>query len=273
MAFVIPVNSGDIVQASTINGLANGSIFYSPDTGAANAYQVTFNGSGSNLNKLTVLNEGLVITFRAANTNTYVAAPTGGYTGASTLEVLGASGTLGVKPIAKGGGLPLSPNDIRAGQIYTVVYDATNSRFNFMGPQIPTAYGAYTVKDVTQSLPTNTWATQTTSLIRDSGGYWNSATSKLTIPAGLAGRYLITWKATFSANSSGLRYLDVWRNGATLLQETAALIPGIDFGFTLTTIQNLAAGDTIQGACWQNSGSTLTIQLPGTGLALAYLGA
>lgn len=84
------------------------SVEYLADTGAANAYAVTFPSSIAP----TVYAAGMRVTFKAANANT----------GASTLNVNG----LGVKTICKSVGVGLNVGDILAGQIVIVEYGGTN---------------------------------------------------------------------------------------------------------------------------------------------------
>jgi hypothetical protein len=79
---------------------------YLQDTGAANAYVVTPDPA------MTSYTDGLLLSFKAANTNT----------GASTINVNG----LGVKNIRKNVVDALEAGDITSGQVVDLVYDGTN---------------------------------------------------------------------------------------------------------------------------------------------------
>ncbi|ODT75565.1 hypothetical protein ABS71_04295 [bacterium SCN 62-11] len=101
----------------------DGTGFFREDEGSANAYEVNCSGSGDNPNVVSGYSTGLLITFKASNENT----------GASTLEVMGPSGSLGSKDITKFGGTALEAGDIQADQIVMAVYnDVGGGRFEMM---------------------------------------------------------------------------------------------------------------------------------------------
>lgn len=257
-----PVATGEIIQAATIQGLVNGSIWFSGDNGAVNAYQVTFNGTTPNFNNITNLNDGLMVTFRALNSNT----------AAATLQI----GALGAKPIVKSGGLSLLANDIRVGQIVSLVYDSVNARFNLLGGQLPASYAASIAKAADTMILPGVFVLQTNfNLLYDTGGLYDSVSGKLKIPAGLSGQYLIIWKATYAANAVGSRYNAIYKAGSFLMAETAALYSTSDFQLSLITAQRLAVGDTVEGACLQTGVASpgLTVTAIGTSLTINYLGA
>jgi len=108
---------GTIVSAAFLNGLGShrhdgldadgsGPIDYAVDSGAANAYVLTFSPA------FTAYITGLPIVFKAANANT----------GASTLAING----MEAKAVKKNVSDALAANDIKAGQVVTVVFDGTN---------------------------------------------------------------------------------------------------------------------------------------------------
>lgn len=86
---------------------------YGVDTGTPNNYQISLNPP------VTVLTDGLVIYFKASNTNT----------GDSTLSVE----PLGTHPIRAALNVPLEPNTITAGNIYSVVYSAGTTNWLLIG--------------------------------------------------------------------------------------------------------------------------------------------
>jgi hypothetical protein len=258
MAFIAPVNTGDIIQASTVNGLVNGSIWYSADTGVAgvtNPYKVTFDGVAGNKNKITApLNDGLIVTFKASFTNVINSA----FTGAATLEIIGPSGTLGLKPIVKGGGLPLAPSDIRAGEMVTVVYNAVSNRFQLLTMALGSAHGASALLAVDTPAANMVWtAIPLGSPQFDNGGFYNAATNtRLTVPSGLDGTYLVIFTAGFAANTVGRRYATVRLNGSSLGDRPQT--PSVyDFFIYFPLLLRLVAGDFVEGFVWQDSGTAL----------------
>lgn len=108
---------------STITTAINDTLTYSNylvDTGAANAYAVTFAGSLT-----TSYTAGLLIAFKAANANT----------GASTLNV----NSLGVKNIVRPDGTALGSGEIPANGIALVCYDGTNFQLLSVKGNTPSA--------------------------------------------------------------------------------------------------------------------------------------
>lgn len=268
MAFVLPVNGGDLIQASTINGLANGSVFYSPDIGVSNSCKVTFDGvTGNNKNRISALTDGLVITFQAAATNT----------GASTLEIMGPAGSLGLKSIVRGNSTPLAPSDIRTGQAVTVVYLAGAGRFQLITSPVGIGYGAVTAVTADTPLTNMTWTTLPFgTLTYDSGGYWNTGSNTvLTIPTGLDGLYLVILTVDFAFNATGLRYCSIALNGSNTSDRTVTIPPVgslTDVFIVMPLVLRLYAGDTIGGVAWQSSGASLSVRgAGGTRMALVRL--
>jgi hypothetical protein len=98
---------------------------YAVDTGAANAYSVTFSSPAT-----VAYSAGLTISFKAANANS----------GASTLNV----NSLGTKSIVTPAGAAISAGAIAAGQVATVVYDGTNFQLQSVAASGGSAAGSNT---------------------------------------------------------------------------------------------------------------------------------
>jgi hypothetical protein len=125
----------------------------------------------------------------------------------------------------------------------------------------PTFQGCVLSRSADLSVPNNTettvtWDTETF----DVGGYHSTSsnTSRITIPSGKGGYYLITgfvglFENPTQANSSSLR---VKKNGTLVyqLQETAQLQKEMSFSF----IVSLAATDYVEMFAFQNTGGTST---------------
>ena len=102
------------------------------------------------------------------------------------------------------------------------------------------------------------------------GLYDASHPTQLVAP--IAGRYLLMANVAWAGHSNGSCFLEIERNGAVIAATCdAASSQFFTYGpvQTVETIYQLAAGDVIQAAVDQNSGSSLAIyQYPsGTGLA------
>ena len=127
------IATNDVIEAVHINqlfpilaDLEDGKAFFRPDQGSANAYQVDFSGTPSNKNQFSAYHQGMLVIFKAANTNT----------GASTLQVVGPSGNLTAVPLTKSGSVALEADDIQAGQMVAAVCNdlgGGNFRFEMVG--------------------------------------------------------------------------------------------------------------------------------------------
>jgi hypothetical protein len=101
-------------------------------------------------------------------------------------------------------------------------------------------------------------------------------TSRMTIPAGKAGKYLVTATVTWAANGTGDRRLGIFKNGSAIV-----------YGFGLPPVQvdetrgnvsgvfNLAVSDYIEIFAFQNSGGSLNLVGPTDNnlFTITYLGA
>lgn len=105
-------------------------IDYAVDTGASNAYAIALTPA------LTANVTGMPIRFKAANANT----------GASTLNI----NSLGAATIKKNATTDLAANDIKAGQLVTVIYDGTYFQLVNNGQAIDRSM-------YTNSMATNGW--------------------------------------------------------------------------------------------------------------------
>ena len=101
----------------------DGTGFYREDLGSADAYQVDASGTADNPRVIRGLTQGQLITFKPSNNNT----------GSSTLEVLGPSGSLGVKPLTKQGE-DLDADDLVADTMVAAIYsEEDGGRFELLG--------------------------------------------------------------------------------------------------------------------------------------------
>lgn len=107
------------IPSAIIGGISN----YAVDTGAANAYVISVSPS-----TITSYVDGLTLRFKATNANT----------AASTINV----NSLGLKSIVRPDGTSLVADDIYAGQICQISYNATTSQFQLALTPLAAVYQA-----------------------------------------------------------------------------------------------------------------------------------
>jgi hypothetical protein len=93
----------------------------------------------------------------------------------------------------------------------------------------------------------------------DTDGFHSTVTntSRITIPAGKAGKYLFTGVYVFDDNATGIRYLNLKKNGSTNLYLNNANATSSSAGFyCFSFVYNLIATDYIEMFVYQNSGGS-----------------
>lgn len=96
----------------------------------------------------------------------------------------------------------------------------------------------------------------------DTDAFHNPASnnSRLTVPTGKGGRYLIGAHAEFASNVTGQRGARIFLNGATRIGGEALINATINANptrITLVTLYDLVATDYVELQMWQNSGGSL----------------
>jgi hypothetical protein len=113
----------------------------------------------------------------------------------------------------------------------------------------------------------------------DTDGFHDNSTntSRLTIPTGLGGYYLVSVNLAIQANATGLRSGLIKKNNSDIaLFPDISPISGIAYpGYSYQTILNLAAGDYLEVLVYQTSGGNLNFyKRPNDRpFAIQYLGA
>jgi hypothetical protein len=109
---------------------------------------------------------------------------------------------------------------------------------------------------------TLTWDTE----LQDTDAFHSTATntSRITIPAGKAGTYLVTGKVEYSSNTSGRRIMKFLKNGGSSWDFESADPGSTELHIMGVAIFNLAVGDYLEMTAWQNSGTTMSAQNGGT---------
>lgn len=113
----------------------------------------------------------------------------------------------------------------------------------------------------------------------DTHGFHSPTTnaSRLTIPAGMAGYYLIAGQIRFASSATGGRSASIYKNSATFLANTPAAAAGsTSTAIATQAVAYLAVGDYVELTGWQSSGAALSTEVSGsnllTWLSLARLG-
>ena len=128
-----------------------------------------------------------------------------------------------------------------------------------------TFVGCSVKKSTNKTISTATWTkVDFDSENFDTNGFHDNATNntRLTIPTGQGGYYLITWNALFAANNTGYRATCITKNNAAVAGSSSNAIGGIAVGYTPVGQQfvlNLTAGDYIEMQVEQTSGGNLTL--------------
>jgi hypothetical protein len=95
----------------------------------------------------------------------------------------------------------------------------------------------------------------------DTDGYHDNTTnnSRLTVPAGKAGKYLVCISGIYTANATGTRATSIRLNGTTYVGNDGASICGAgdNQGTTVAKILNLSVGDYVEVDAFQSSGGSL----------------
>jgi hypothetical protein len=112
----------------------------------------------------------------------------------------------------------------------------------------------------------------------DTDTYHDNATnnSRITIPAGKAGKYLVTVNLSYAASGVGsIRLVNIYKNGATTGDNNFPTNPTFNSCAVRSVVMDLAVSDYIQAFAYQDSGGALNLKATslGTVFQATYLGA
>jgi hypothetical protein len=94
-----------------------------------------------------------------------------------------------------------------------------------------------------------------------------SNTSRITVPTGFGGRYLLIGQITFDANATGRRVAYIMLSGVTYCAGVNTVPTGAEVVMNLTAEASAVAGDFFELVVWQNSGGALNVQSALNGLS------
>ena len=158
---------------------------------------------------------------------------------------------------------------------------ATGLKWATPAASTPTFVGAL-AKGNTQTISDNTQTTLSfgNADVYDTDNFHDTTTnnSRLTIPTGKGGYYLVWGSCTWANNSSGTRSLTALKNGSALNEVYVNWLGTGSGQYTqlFSVVVNLAAGDYIQMRVYQTSGGNLDIygdnNIPGLRFGCTLLG-
>jgi hypothetical protein len=141
--------------------------------------------------------------------------------------------------------------------------------------------GASIYNNANQSISNATWTVLNfNSENFDTNAFHDNSTnnSRITIPSGKNGKYLVTMKGHFAGNSTGDRYVSLAKNGASAGAWRLSAVSGASIGFGQSVVMDLVATDYLQLEVYQDSGGSLNAIGAGVPpeynfLQVTYLGA
>jgi len=124
-----------------------------------------------------------------------------------------------------------------------------------------TFVGVSCTKSATQSINTSSWTAITfdgEDFDTDAFHSTSTNTSRITIPAGLGGKYRFSGVVGFASNSAGDRQARLIKNGTTTYNLVASDAPGaVGSNMNFTFILDLVATDYVEIQGWQSVGTAL----------------
>lgn len=138
--------------------------------------------------------------------------------------------------------------------------------------------GCILANSTTQSIPNNTdtaitWNTETV----DTDGFHStvSNTSRITIPSGKAGKYLINMVASGDTYSSGTgqSQLNLYKNGSFIVGDAEPNFSNFNTYIQYSLIVNASVNDYYEMYIFQNQGTSRTWYIDSAQFAMTYLGA
>lgn len=159
------------------------------------------------------------------------------------------------------------------GQVLTA--DSTASTGLAWATPTTTFVGCRASNSVAQSIPTSvTTAVTFNTESFDTDGFHSTTTntSRMTVPSGKGGKYLVTGGATFATNATGNREIYIYKNGN---QYSSAFSPGTSVGSTsvvISDIVTLSPTEYVEIRVAQDSGSTVDLRGDNWGTGATFLG-
>ena len=128
---------------------------------------------------------------------------------------------------------------------------------SFVGCQLEKITSTQSISNATAT------AVSFNSEVFDSDGFHDNSTNntRITIPSGKAGKYLLIAQISYAANATGARIIKIYKNGSLLmLGNVLSAAPATDFTvINNTTLVNAAVADYFEVFAEQSSGGSLNL--------------
>jgi len=254
--------TGDVLSASDVNGYLMQGVLVFADATERNA-------------EITSPQEGQFAYLKDTNVTTY-------YTGSAwaNLDTTGMTNpmtTTGDTIYSSSGSTPARLGIGSTGQVLTVASGVPS--WATPASTTPTFVGASAYRTFGQTISNSTeTALQFDAELYDTNSFHDNSTNntRMTVPAGKAGKYLITANTLFTNNSTGQRIVYLYVN-STAIQFSVAIGGSATIDLTVSTsyVANLAVGDIVEVRAFQNTGGSLVIlgNENRSGFQVSYLGA
>ena len=151
------------------------------------------------------------------------------------------------------------------GQVLTADTTVSPYKVKWAAPAAGSTYCGVSVYDTANQTISNNTSTAATwnSEYFDTDGFHSTTTntSRLTVPAGKDGYYLISFQSTWALNATGSRTCELKKNGSNLkFANEIAGDASYYVGNEITMVTNLVAGDYIELFVKQTSGGNLSFE-------------
>lgn len=150
--------------------------------------------------------------------------------------------------------------DLKGGTTGQVLAKASGTDMDFSWvARYPNSVSTFLYKAAVQSIPNATWTAVTFSDENwDTNSFHSTSTntSRITIPAGLAGKYQFNSRGYFDSNATGVRYVAIYKNGSSISVNYFGAYANNGF-VSMTTLAEAAVGDYFEVYVFQNSGGNL----------------
>jgi hypothetical protein len=148
-------------------------------------------------------------------------------------------------------------------QVLTADTTVSPYKVKWATPATSAAQGVSVYNTVGYTLANNTFTALTfNSEDFDTDAFHSTVTntSRLTVPAGLGGKYSIKAQLLFNVNATGFRNIKIYKNGVAVRASVEAIPSStIYVGLVMSTDLTLIATDYIELFAYQNSGGNLTV--------------
>lgn len=140
-------------------------------------------------------------------------------------------------------------------------------------PAVAAAVQGYNT--VAQTLANGTWTAlnlNTESYDTDAFHSTSTNTSRLVVPAGLAGMYIVSGFMQFASNATGIRSIQITKNASGDTASTSTATASGAMWMQANAVMKLAVGDYVELNAYQNSGGNLDVTAGNTVFRMVRVG-